>query len=675
MLQVPRLIRWLGFLAVFFVGALTLLRLAVYVAFLRDTLPAGQAGPAFLLGLRYDLRVIAAGGLPLLLLGSIPLASPFKGPVRRRAWFGYFGVFVFGLVVFYLSDFLHLRYLGQRLNATALSFLGDAKISAEMVWQSYPVVKLLLAIALALGLIMAGIILLFRRAAANTSEPLRRYGVAWFIVVLLLCLVGIFGRLGQYPLRWSDAFSIGSSAAGQLALNPVEAFLNSYTFRTTGFDQARVEAAYPRMAAYLGATPDLQHLSYDRSFAQKPQATERRPNVILVICESFSAYKSSMWGNPLNTTPFFNELAGKGVFFDNCFTPHFGTARGVWATVTGTPDVSEVETASRNPSMVDQHTIIDDFEGYTKHYFIGGSSSWANIRGLLMNNIAGLHLHEEDSYSAPRVDVWGISDKNLFLEADKVLRAETGPFFAVIQTADNHRPYSIPKEDLAEFQKVDLPDSAWQSGGFESLAELNAFRYMDYTFRKFFEAAQKSPYFDNTIFVFVGDHGIGGNAGTMFPSAWTENRLTAFHVPLLFYAPQLLAPRRIHSVASQVDILPTLAGVANVAYRTRTFGRDLLRQEEIDGGASNRAFIIDHNDKTIGMVQNQHYGIQHADGRFELKWADFAAQPPATVGTRDSERIAYHTAANDFFETARFLLLNNHKTPAKLQPPSVHPYP
>ncbi len=105
-----------------------------------------------------------------------------------------------------------------------------------------------------------------------------------------------------------------------------------------------------------------------------------------------------MWGNPLNTTPYFNEMCKNGIFFDRCFTPAYGTARGVWAVLTGIPDVEYPNTASRNPAAVDEHIIINDYNGYEKYYFIGGSSSWANIRGLLTNNITGLHLYEEGSY-------------------------------------------------------------------------------------------------------------------------------------------------------------------------------------------------------------------------------------------------------------------------------------
>ena len=126
---------------------------------------------------------------------------------------------------------------------------------------------------------------------------------------------------------------------------------------------------------------------YDRTVAGIPGP---KPNVIVVICESFSGYKSSMWGNPLNTTPFFDSLCHKGLFFDHCFTPSYGTARGVWAVDHGYSGCGAGnEHSSRNPAAVDQHTIINDFAGYSKFYFLGGSSSWANIRGLLTDNIRG----------------------------------------------------------------------------------------------------------------------------------------------------------------------------------------------------------------------------------------------------------------------------------------------
>ena len=665
MLPVPRLIRWIGCLTVVLLTAMTAARVVTYLAFVQERAPLSQSWAGFWLGLRFDARVVAGAMLPLLLLGSIPFLDAFRSKFGRRFWLTLLGAFVGALLVFYVSDFLHYRYLNQRLNASVLGYLGDAKISAGMIWQTYPVARLALGILVGLAGFMAVIVFLLRRTAAAAPGALRKPArLAWFAVTLFACLLAIFGRAGQYPLRWSDAFSLRNATLANLALNPVQSFLSSLDFRASGYEEAKVREHYAFMSDYLGvAAPDAKRLSFERRIPARSGGPAGQPNVVLVICESFSAYKSSMWGNPLDTTPFFSQLCGQGLFFDNCYTPHYGTARGVWATITGIPDVEAVETASRNPALVDQHTIINDFTGYEKLYFIGGSSSWANIRGLLTNNIKGLKLYEEDSYRSPRADVWGISDKNLFKEAHAVLAAQTKPFFAVIQTADNHRPYTIPDEDLKEFSKREVPAEKLKQCGFDSLEEMNAFRYTDYCFKKFFEAARQSPYFENTIFVFVGDHGIDGNAGTMFPPAWTENELTSYHVPLLFYSPKLVSPQRIHAVASMVDILPTLAGLVNIPYRNAALGRDLLAQQRVDGGQSNAGFIIDRHDKWIGLIKGRHYARHHLDGtRPELVWADFSSPPPAPL-TAPKEN--YHALADAFHETARYMLLNNPKTDAE----------
>ncbi|MFZ9838325.1 MAG: LTA synthase family protein [Opitutaceae bacterium] len=635
---------------------------------------AGEApvGAAFLLGARFDARVVAAVLLPVLLLGRRRL-DPFASRAARRGWLVWLALCWGGLVLLYLADYVHVRYLQQRLNASVLGFLADARISGRMLWESYPVGWMILGWGgtTALGVIVSG--RLWRWAAEVRPEAVRRGQGLWIAGLAAAGVVALYGRVGQYPLRWSDAYALRGDAGARLALNPVESLLSSLSFRGTGSDLAAVRFHWPRMAAYLGLLPPAagEPLAFARTQAPMTGGNARPPNVVLVIAESFSAYKTSLWDNPVDTTPVFRSLAKEGLLFDHCFTPHFGTARGVWALLTGIPDVSPSETASRNPAMVDQHSLLNDFAGYERLYFLGGSASWANLRGLLSHNIRGLRLHEQDSFRSPRVDVWGISDKNLFLEADAMLRRVREPFFAIIQTAANHRPYTIAEEDLGEFRRLELPPAEVRRAGFESLAELNAFRYMDFAFGKFLAAARQAPYFRDTIFVFIGDHGIGGDAGARLPRAWTEQHLTRYHVPLLFYAPGRIAPARIGSVASMVDVLPTIAGLAGVTVRNTTLGRDLLARERADGGADNVAFIMDHNDRTIGVVRGGWYGVQDfPGGRQQVVWAR-AGEPAPTVvpPALPAELRAWSEA---FHETSRHLLLHNRKVAAS-PPPAAAP--
>ncbi|MBK7376539.1 MAG: sulfatase-like hydrolase/transferase [Chitinophagaceae bacterium] len=443
--------------------------------------------------------------------------------------------------------------------------------------------------------------------------------------------------------------------------------MSTLSFRNSSYDIKKVKEAYPLMASYLGIPySDSDRLQYTRSYTNH-SPVNGRPNIVLVICESFSAYKSSMYNNPLNTTPYFAELCRNGVFFDRCFTPAYGTARGVWATITGIPDVESPKTASRNPNAVDQNTIINEFKGYTNFYFLGGSATWANIRGVLTNNIHNLKLYEQDDYNAKKIDVWGISDKNLFLEANKVLKQQTNPFFAIIQTADNHRPYTIPEEDRAEFRSVHFSADSLKRFGFESNEEMNAFRYTDFGYRKFMEAARKEAYFDNTIFVFVGDHGIRYN-GTLeyFPKSWTEQGLTCEHVPLLFYAPKFLQPKRISDVCSQLDILPSVASLARIPYRNNSFGKNLFGYDPMfppgtDTAAGKYAFVIDHDVKTIGLVSNAYYYLKNLKtGKEELVSMTGNDPVPANAET-DSIRNHLHQLTDAYYETAKYLLLNNKK--------------
>jgi phosphoglycerol transferase MdoB-like AlkP superfamily enzyme len=487
----------------------------------------------------------------------------------------------------------------------------------------------------------------------------------FFVLFVLLCSIGIYGKLGQYPLRWSDAFSLGNERSAQLALNPFQSFFSSLDYRHINYDLNSTQATYKQMADYLGVDcKDAAVLNYNRTI-KAANTSLPAPNIVLVICESFSAYKSSMWGNPLNPTPFFNTLCSQGIFFDHCFTPHFGTARGVWSTLTGLPDVLLENTASRNPLLVDQHCLINDFTDYHKYYFIGGSASWANIKGLLLNNIDSLKLYEGNDFKdVPKLDVWGISDKNLFLQANQILAREKKPFFAVIQTADNHRPYTIPKEDRAEFTDVTLPDDSLHKYGYQRNNELNAFRFTDFCFKKFIEAARKEKYFANTIFVFVGDHGIRGNAGTMFPNAWTNNGLTSFHVPLLFYAPAFLNAARYPQNCSQLDVLPTLAGLAHIGYINTGLGQDLLKA---DRPAANTAFIIDHDARSIGLVSGNYFFSRNLSSGTKSLVSIINNEPIVQNAYTDSLEKALNSLNDAFYETSKYLLFHN-KKPAKAKP-------
>ncbi len=715
----PHLVKWTLLAGTTFLVFMTIMRFVFFYHFVPSGYTFSQCLPSFLLGLHFDVRIICGMILFPFVIGNLHLkynqksrlstgslieifitvivmvllmffmykghatkstmiyiglifvfillwlfitknCNPFENSFSAKVFKVYFFVVTLSLVLMYIIDFEYFDYLHERLNAGAMNYLSDAKISMNMVWETYPVFTLLFLLFVATVIIYWLIVRWFKKIK-NTAynAPVLAKFTTGFALALLLGL-GVFGKLNQFPLRWSDAFVFGDNFKANLSLNPVQSFLSTLKFRNSNYDSKQVKKYYPLMVQYLNVPhPDSTTLNYQRIHSAAPSANP--PNVVVVICESFSAYKSSMWGNPLNTTPYFNEMCNHGIFFDRCFTPSYGTARGVWAVVTGIPDVEYPTTSSRNPAYVDQHSIINDYKGYEKFYFIGGSPSWANIRGLLTNNLSGLHLYEEGDYQSKAIDVWGISDKNLFLEANKVLKKQNHPFFAVIQTADNHRPYTIPEEDRKEFVLKNYPVDSLKKYGFQSNEELNAFRYTDFGFKKFIEAAKKESYFNNTIFVFVGDHGIRGDAGDMFPKAWEEDGLTTLNVPLLFYSPDLLTPQRIHKTCSQLDLIPSVSSLAKVSFINTTLGRDLFDTVPNNVRFKNVAFLFDPELKQIGMVCDQYVYVHNLlSGTEDFRSSKDNLPLPQTTEVA-SDKKALQDLTQAYYETAKYMLLNNKK--------------
>ena len=596
----------------------TILRVVFWLRFSSplDPVPTPDLLQAFYLGLKYDLQVSLGLGIPILLLGWIKPLHPVYSDTGKRLWFVYTGVVMLGLLAVYATDFGHYAYLEQRLNATALRFLENLQISATMVWQTYPVITGSLVLILLVYTSMA----LFRFVTGYIQPMPGQYSrwqqkTAIVIITLFVVLLGLYGKVSWYPLRWSDAFFSTHAFSGQLATNPILYFFNTLKNKDETFDIPAARDSYPLMSDYLAVDkPDPDKLNYIRSVDFNTDPGQTEPNIVVVILESFASYKSGLGGNPLNPTPNLDRLASEGYFFNNFFVTQTGTARSVWTFITGIPDIELNKTSSRNPLIVDQHTIINAFKNHKKFYFLGGSASWANIRGLLSANIPQLEIYEEGSYTSPRVDVWGISDLSLFEEAHYVLKNVDGPFFAIIQTSGNHRPYTIP-EDNQGFIILSADDLEHEvtDYGFNSLEELNSFRFMDHSIGHFIKLAKQEPYFDNTLFVFFGDHGIQASTGKHTAKSEEQLRLSSLRVPLVMYGKGIITePKTFDKVASQVDVLPTIAAVTQTDYIGSAMGRDLLDERFDD---NRYAFTIEHGGgRVIGLLNDEYYFMMRFDG-------------------------------------------------------------
>ncbi len=599
--RVPKTTQWLAKIFLIFLVIFTAFRLATVVFFKPDRIPFSDLLPSFWLGLKYDLRWIAILLFPISLLSSFKRLNPFYSVSTKKIWTYYLGFVTLIILFFYGADFGQFAYLNSRLNAEALVFMDDPQESLKMVWQSYPVLWILIALLGAI-LMMLWIFKRFHLGVEDQNINTHKFSFRrrWHIIYLLVLCWFMYGFLTARPLNFYRAFRFDNEFKSNLALNPLQNFATSLRFSKPSYVTS-ARAYYKTIAAHLQLDKQNSYGKYTRVVQPRNMALDVAPNVVIIFCKNLPMFKTSMSGNPANATPYMQSMANDGIFFPRCFSPAYGTARGLYALVTGIPDVQLKKFSSQNEETVEQESILNDITGYNKMYFFGGNAQLNNYEGL-MKNVKGINITDIDDYAAKGNNVLGVEDKTMFAEANLKFRSQNKPFIALLQTINLRRPYALPVDNLAPAQ-AKYSDEFLKKYGFESALDYEAMAYEDESIKTFIEAAKKESYFANTIFVLVGDNGVEGDASAIYPAAWQEQRLAENHTPLLFYSPALLAPAIHTETVSQIDVLPTIAGFLNQPYTNATLGRDLFRPNR----NTDAAFIIYHGMGWIGMVTDSFY--------------------------------------------------------------------
>lgn len=605
--KIPNYIKYL-FLNIFSLFSLVLIFRAVFYFFSLDLTEVGhtEIQKAISLGIRFDLKLAVLLNIPIALLLLIVHRSFFKKPVFKKISSYYYTSIYVLITLIYLIDFGYFAYLGTRIDAASLRFLSNFTISFQVLIESYPVFKGVLALII-VGLISFKLVSYFYKIHFNgriiSSKKLK---TAYFVGTLLLLSFGIYNSVNYYPLRWSEAFFSKNNNVNQFALNPLLYFFDSFAFRDQHFDKELYKQYYPSIASHLNLQKDTVLFERKVHF-ETPYPT--KPNVVIVMLESVGVASMSHYGNPISTTPHLDSLIHKSVQFPNFYVHKAGTAASVFASITGLPDVEDIKTASRNPMIIDQRILFDQFSGYEKLYFLGGSANWANIRGVFNANIKDLTIYEEGSYQIEdRADVWGIDDYDLFRESNTILKKlhqQDTPFVAYIQTSSNHMPFTVPdkKETFRILEENEVSKDLLAQSGFKSLAQINALRYLDFNVHRFLERAKAAGYYENTIFAFFGDHNTAMNRTNRYTNEHDLNYLPQ-HVPFVIHAPNFIEPQAIQKNGNLIDLFPTLMSLAKVNHTNYTLGKDLL-----DASTENASFIYHQlkGEPEIGLLKDSLY--------------------------------------------------------------------
>lgn len=644
----------------------TLLRVALLVynrEMILDT-PASTFIEAFINGLRFDLRIVVYLSIPLLL--SILSVKAMKSRGVLRFWL----TTASSLALFLgLMEMDFYREFHQRLNGLVFQYVKeDPKTVMSMLWYGFPVVRYLLAWAVGTAVLYFAFKGADRvtRSRTSVTAGVQTAAAPWFariavfVVVLLVCVVAARGTLRQGPpLRWGDAYTTDSNFANQLGLNGSLSLIAAAKSRFSD-DRSNVWKATLEEPVAVQTVRDMLLTDHDKLVDPDtapvrrdttPPAERTLPikNVVVILMESFAGHSVGALGRPGNITPYFDNLAKEGLLFERFFSNGTHTHQGMFATMACFPNLPGFEYLMQTPEGSHKLSGLPELLSARKFddvYVYNGDFAWDNQSGFFSNQgmttFVGRNDFVDPVFSDP---TWGVSDQDMFNRGLEELKKREGkePFYALLQTLSNHTPYALP---------TPLPVEPVTDRG--SLNEhLTAMRYSDWALGQFFEKARKEPYFNETLFVVVGDHGFGNEQQI------SEMDLGRFNVPLLFIGPGIqekFGPRN-DTVGTQVDIVPTIMGRLGGEFRQQCWGRDLLTLPEGDKGAG--VIKPSGSDQTVAIISGDHLLVQPKDMPAKVWQYRLGTNPEAKVVTNPQVEAELKQKLESFLQTATKSLLDN----------------
>ncbi|MDE6811155.1 MAG: LTA synthase family protein, partial [Muribaculaceae bacterium] len=388
------------------------------------------------------------------------------------------------------------------------------------------------------------------------------YRILTFLVAAGGTFICIRGHLGPgRPLSIGDA-AWGTSEAPQLNI-----VLNTpFCIIRTLHNDNRLE----RLEFYTA-----EELSLRRSSLHKPDGKiigqRLKKNIFILTIES----GSPIWIDNLNPVagdtvrglmPFLDSLARKSAVFTRAYTTGVRSIEGISAIFGGVPTFNELilMTSPYYANTFDSPARLLGKTGYSSRFYFGGNKGSFNIDQTLkafgFDQITG---REEYGNDKDFDGVWGILDHKMGEYAARDLSSLPQPFIAGWFTLNPHGPFRAPG-DL-------------QSGGYKSSDNMRlTVEYEDRAIRRFFEVAGKQPWYDNTIFIIIGDHGCRDLSGTIYDSAAILPRIT-----MMIYTPDGSLPPVVTAdrCVSQYDIAPTLLNMVGYSSEYIALGEDVMSDQ------------------------------------------------------------------------------------------------
>lgn len=502
----------------------------------------------FFHGLRMD---ISMSGYFIMFTALMLMASVFT----RRNWYAVtlHVVSVTGIVLTIVVAAIDSELYGHwgfRMDITPLFYVQDAAGEALGSVEAGVIVRV---VALMVGMTGAALYVYRRWLASrfNDLAPIRTVHVASWLGVTLLFIIPIRGSFTVAPMNTGFVyFHKNKSFANHAAINVVWNFLYSLNKYEQGYpenfhDKEKAESAI----SHLYADQDSTVRVFNRP----------KPNIILFILESFTADVIEPLGGRPGVAPHLNALCDEGMLFTNFYSSGDRTDKGLISILSGYPaqtKTSIIKSPAKSQRLPNLNHFMNAL-GYTTSFVYGGDPDFANFRSYLTHSNFHHMTTEEDFDDPEATGKWGVHDHLVFERAFVECDTAVAPFFKVILSLSSHEPFDVPMETA--FHGAD-PEQQF----------LNSCHYTDKHLGAFMEKAKASSWWDNTVVIFVADH------GHRLPGNKELKAKERFRIPLLMAGGALKKDSVIHTFGNQTDIANTLLGQLDRVSPEFRFSQNLL---------------------------------------------------------------------------------------------------
>jgi phosphoglycerol transferase MdoB-like AlkP superfamily enzyme len=616
---IPNYIQLLSILFVLQMAFYRGFRYINYIKFKYLALEMSHAIPtAMHIGFQFDLQVAAYILLaPFLLLGINSFFDSSHKLVKNFAIFFAFIGMVASLTI-HVCDMPYYAIYKNRISADAMIWFANPKQALLFLKNdtSYSPYILMLVINLILFSLIFRI--LSKKIFLQKNVIIMSFStkLIWFTASALLMFHALRGAVKTRPMEISDAFISNNAFVNNLSLNPTLCFFFTLSiFKVKYFSSKEART-------YVESKINEKYVHHNATFTRLCNTNLPKPdspkNVIIVVLESMSAARMNYFGETRNLTPFLDSLTKQSIFFNNFYSCGTHTHNGLFGTLYGMPSLPSVHPFSNSKTNNIRYEGIASTllkNNYSTSFYCTHNEEFDNL-GFFLRKNGFENIYAEKNYPSEWNEHYlGISDEHLYQFAlqkmDKKAKSKK-PFFDCIMSVTSHLPGVLPTQTKYQKRFVD--------------ADIDVVHYADWALQQFIEKCKSKPWFKQTLFIILGDHGIALSDNYEAP-------LSLNHVPLFFYNTNL-PPSINANFGNQADVYASIMHLLNIPYQNTSVSSNLFVSK------NSKSYFI--QDNQICCIDSANYLVMNKYGKDFLYNINQKKQVPIALNKNKFDVLKKH---------------------------------